>query len=42
MRRIVRHDLALGAVVEMRRFLPVARVEREDEIGVAEDFFLAA
>ena len=38
----MRHHLALGAVVEVGRFLPVSRVEREDQIGVAENFLFAA
>ena len=38
----MRHHLALGAVVEMGRLLPVPRVERQDQIGVAENFLLAA
>ena len=38
----MRHHLALGAVVEVGRLLPVARVERQDQIGVAENFLLAA
>ena len=38
----MRHHLALGAVVEMRRLFPIAGIERDDQIGVAEDFLLAA
>src|SRR5215469_13157600 len=42
MRRIVRHHSTLGALDKMRRFLPIAGIERHDQIGVAEYFLVAA
>ena len=42
MRRIVRHHSTPGALDKMRRFLPVASIERDDQIGAAEYFLVAA
>ena len=38
----MRHHLTLAAVDVVRRFLPIAHIEHQDEIGVAEDLFFAA